>query len=68
MSTDMNPKTHGIHHITAIAGDPQKNVHFYVGILGLSMVKKTVNFDDLYTYHLYYGDENGSPGTIRHFF
>ena len=68
MSTDMNPKTHGIHHITAIAGDPQKNVDFYVGILGLRMVKKTVNFDDLYTYHLYYGDENGSPGTIMTFF
>ena len=45
----MEPKTHGIHHITAIAGDPQKNVDFYVGVLGLRMVKKTVNFDDLYT-------------------
>lgn len=64
MSTD----TTGIHHVTAIAGEPQRNVDFYVGILGLRMVKKTVNFDDPETYHLYYGDGNGSPGSIMTFF
>ena len=58
----------GIHHITAIAGDPQRNVDFYVGALGLRMVKRTVNFDDPRTYHLYYGDESGSPGSILTFF
>lgn len=58
----------GIHHITAIAGDTQKNVDFYTGILGLRLVKKTVNFDDPGTYHLYYGDEKGLPGTILTFF
>jgi glyoxalase family protein len=64
----MNSDINGIHHITAIAGDPQKNVDFYVGILGLRMVKKTVNFDAPETYHLYYGDEKGNPGTILTFF
>jgi glyoxalase family protein len=58
----------GIHHITAIAGDPQSNVDFYAGILGLRLVKLTVNFDDPGTYHLYYGDGAGSPGTIITFF
>ena len=58
----------GIHHITAIAGDPRANVAFYTGHLGLRLVKKTVNFDDPGTYHLYYGDEAGSPGTILTFF
>jgi glyoxalase family protein len=58
----------GIHHITGIAGDPQKNVDFYTGVLGLRMVKKTVNFDDPHTYHLYFGDEYGSPGSIITFF
>lgn len=61
-------QTSGIHHITAIAGDPQKNHHFYTNILGLRLVKKTVNFDDPTTYHLYYGDGIGSPGTILTFF
>ena len=64
MSTD----TTGIHHVTAIAGGPQRNVDFYVGLLGLRMVKKTVNFDDPETYHLYYGDGDGSPGSIMTFF
>jgi glyoxalase family protein len=59
---------HGIHHITAISGDPQKNVDFYLQVLGLRLVKKTVNFDDPHTYHLYYGDETGTPGTILTFF
>jgi glyoxalase family protein len=58
----------GIHHITAIASDPQKNVDFYTGLLGLRLVKKTVNFDDPGTYHLYYGDRIGHPGTILTFF
>jgi glyoxalase family protein len=58
----------GIHHVTAIAGDPQRNVDFYVGILGLRLVKRTVNFDDPSTYHLYYGDETGSPGSLMTFF
>jgi len=58
----------GIHHVTAMAGDPQKNINFYAGVLGLRMVKKTVNFDDPYTYHFYYGDEHGNPGTIMTFF
>ena len=58
----------GIHHVTAIAGDPQTNVDFYAGVLGLRLVKKTVNFDDPSTYHLYYGDGLGSPGTLMTFF
>ena len=58
----------GIHHITAIAGDPQQNVEFYAGTLGLRLVKQTVNFDDPGTYHLYFGDELGRPGTILTFF
>lgn len=64
----MIKQTDGIHHITAIVGDPQENVDFYAGILGLRMVKKTVNFDDPGTYHLYFGDESGSPGSIITFF
>lgn len=58
----------GIHHVTAIASDPQRNVDFYSGLLGLRLVKLTVNFDDPGTYHLYYGDGVGSPGTIMTFF
>ena len=58
----------GIHHVTAIAGDPQQNLDFYGGTLGLRLVKRTVNFDDPATYHLYYGNEVGSPGTILTFF
>jgi glyoxalase family protein len=58
----------GIHHITAIAGDPQTNLDFYAGTLGLRLVKLTVNFDDPGTYHLYYGDGTGHPGTILTFF
>src|SRR5215203_1422894 len=58
----------GIHHITAIAGDPQANVDFYSGVLGQRLVKLTVNFDDPGSYHLYYGDELGRPGTIMTFF
>jgi len=58
----------GIHHITAIAGKAKTNVDFYTKILGLRLVKKTINFDDPGTYHLYYGDELGTPGTILTFF
>ncbi|HLR71337.1 MAG TPA: ring-cleaving dioxygenase [Pseudogracilibacillus sp.] len=64
----MSKKTSGIHHITAIVGHPQENVDFYAGILGLRLVKQTVNFDDPGTYHLYFGDEGGKPGTIITFF
>ena len=59
---------HGIHHVSAIAGDPQRNVDFYAGVLGLRLVKKTVNFDDPTGYHLYYGDEKGTPGSLITFF
>ncbi len=58
----------GIHHITAIAGDASRNLEFYTRVLGLRLVKKTVNFDDPATYHLYFGDEVGTPGTILTFF
>lgn len=61
-------ETKGLHHITAIASDPQRNLEFYVGVLGLRLVKKTVNFDDPSTYHFYFGDELGRPGTILTFF
>jgi glyoxalase family protein len=63
-----SPSLSGIHHITAIAEDPQRNLDFYSGLLGLHLVKKTVNFDDPGTYHFYYGDETGRPGTILTFF
>lgn len=58
----------GLHHITALASDGQKTCDFYAGILGLRMVKKTVNQDATEVYHLYYGNERGSPGTIMTFF
>ncbi|HEY3132518.1 MAG TPA: ring-cleaving dioxygenase [Acidobacteriota bacterium] len=64
----MSRQVLGIHHITAIAGEPQANIDFYAGMLGLRLVKLTVNFDDPGSYHLYYGDESGSPGTILTFF
>jgi glyoxalase family protein len=64
----MDAQLPGIHHVTAIASDPQRNIDFYTAILGLRLVKVTVNFDDPGTYHFYYGDENGSPGTILTFF
>lgn len=67
-TTAMPTTVNGIHHVTAIASDPQQNVDFYAGLLGLRLVKKTVNFDDPAAYHLYYGDETGTPGTIVTFF
>ncbi|MBF9234202.1 ring-cleaving dioxygenase [Microvirga alba] len=59
---------HGIHHVTAIAGPARRNLAFYTQVLGLRLVKKTVNFDDPGTYHLYFGDGLGQPGTILTFF
>jgi catechol 2,3-dioxygenase-like lactoylglutathione lyase family enzyme len=64
----MNPSIPGIHHVTAITADAQQNLDFYCGVLGLRLVKLTVNFDDPGSYHLYYGDELGRPGTILTFF
>ena len=64
----MNIKIPGLHHVTAIASDPQRNLDFYVGLLGLRFVKRTVNFDDPGTYHFYFGDNRGTPGTILTFF
>jgi glyoxalase family protein len=64
----MDNKIRGLHHVTAIASDPQRNLDFYVGLLGLRFVKRTVNFDDPGTYHLYFGDNRGTPGTILTFF
>jgi glyoxalase family protein len=64
----MTPTINGLHHVTAICGPPQRNVDFYTRVLGLRFVKRTVNFDDPGTYHLYYGDEAGTPGTALTFF
>jgi glyoxalase family protein len=64
----METQIPGIHHITAIASDPQQNIDFYMGVLGQRLVKKTVNFDDPGSYHFYFGDEQGHPGTIMTFF
>jgi glyoxalase family protein len=61
-------RRNGIHHVTAISGSTHRNLEFYTRTLGLRLVKKTVNFDDPGTYHLYYGDEAGNPGTILTFF
>lgn len=64
----MSVNPHGIHHVTAIASNPQKNVDFYTKVLGLRLVKQTVNFDAPHVWHLYYGDEHGSPASIMTFF
>lgn len=64
----MTPTVPGLHHVTAIASDPQANVAFHTDVLGLRLIKRTVNFDDPSTYHLYYGDEVGTPGTVMTFF
>jgi glyoxalase family protein len=64
----MTLATTGLHHVTAIAGDPQANVEFYLRTIGLRLVKTTVNFDAPDIYHLYYGDEQGQPGTLMTFF
>jgi predicted esterase/catechol 2,3-dioxygenase-like lactoylglutathione lyase family enzyme len=67
-TTPTQDKIEGVHHITAIAASARENVEFYTGVLGLRLVKKTVNFDDPGTYHLYFGDSTGTPGTILTFF
>ncbi len=64
----MQDSLHGIHHITAISSDPQANIDFYTGLLGLRLIKLTVNYDDPGVYHLYFSDSNGSPGTVLTFF
>ncbi len=61
-------KSTGIHHITAMVNDAQRNIDFYAGVLGLRLVKKTINFDRPEVYHLYFGNEAGDPGTIITFF
>ncbi len=61
-------KITGLHHVTAIASDPQRNLDFHVGLLGLRLVKRTINFDDPGSYHFYFGDGEGRPGTILTFF
>lgn len=64
----MTLESPGIHHVTAIASDPQQNVDFYAGVLGLRLLKRTVNFDDPTTHHFYFGDGKGTPGSILTFF
>lgn len=64
----MSLKIPGLHHVTAISGPPQANVDFYIATLLQRLVKKTVNFDDPGTYHLYYGNQQAEPGTILTFF
>lgn len=64
----MSVTPHGIHHVTAISSDPQKNVDFYTAVLGLRLVKRTVNFDAPHVWHLYYGDEAGRPASLITFF
>jgi glyoxalase family protein len=64
----MTPTISGLHHVTAIAGDAQRNLDFYVGVLGMRLVKRTINFDDPGSYHFYFGDARGTPGTILTFF
>ncbi len=68
MDNTNNHRIEGIHHITAIAGDAKRNFDFYTKVLGLRFIKRTVNFDDPQTYHFYFGDEQGTPGTILTFF
>ncbi len=68
MDSSIKKNITGIHHITALAGNTQDNVDFYTGVLGLRMIKKTVNFDDPGVYHLYYADGQGTPGSVLTFF
>ncbi len=58
----------GLHHVTAIASDPQRNLDFHIRVLGLRLVKRTVNFDNTGSYHFYFADAQGTPGTILTFF
>src|SRR3954449_10110894 len=66
--SDMSTPIVGLHHVTAIASDPQRNLDFYTEVLGLRFVKRTINFDDPGTYHFYFGNDLGAPGTILTFF
>jgi glyoxalase family protein len=66
--TEQKAQVHGLHHITAIAGDPQENLDFYTGVLGLRLVKKSINQDAPDTYHLFFADRDGNPGTDLTFF
>src|ERR1700731_3205742 len=66
--TSMNLSITGLHHVTAIASDPQRTLDFYAGLLGLRFVKRTVNFDDPSSYHFYFRNARGTPGTILTFF
>ncbi|WP_113911497.1 ring-cleaving dioxygenase [Roseovarius dicentrarchi] len=68
MATSNSGAIPGLHHVTAISGPPQSNLDFWVGMLGQRLVKRTVNFDDPGTYHLYYGDADAAPGSIMTFF
>ena len=68
LRTLMEPKTQGLHHVTAVTSDASSAVNFYTRVLGLRLVKQTVNFDDPSAYHLYFGNEKGSPGTLITFF
>ena len=63
----MEKRISGIHHVTAIASNPQRNLDFYTEVLGLRLVKRTVHFDDQGTYHFYFADATGTPGTILNF-
>lgn len=63
-TTDLPERVHGIHHVSAIAGDPRATVDWYTDVLGLRLVKRTVNYDDQFMYHVYFGDRTGSPGTL----
>ena len=67
-SNRMPPPVNGLHHITAIAGEPQENLDFYAGVLGMRLVKRSVNQDDPSTYHLFYADAVGHPGADLTFF
>src|SRR5690606_36982293 len=64
----MPPPISGLHHVSALAGPPQRALDFYAGVLGLRLVKRTVNFDDPGTYHLYFGDDAAQPGTLMTLF
>src|SRR5690348_9249021 len=68
MATDTDRDLGGLHHVTAVTGDAARNVRFYTRALGMRLVKKTVNQDDVGAYHLFYGDQTGSPGTEVTFF
>jgi glyoxalase family protein len=64
----MTDRIAGIHHVTAIAKDAQRNLDFYIGVLGLRLVKRTVNFDEPTVYHFYFAPSDGAPGTVLTFF